>query len=155
MNSKEFIGDMGVVTWLSSRDDDSAIHRYELQGIHRWHESFICLTCLTYMFSTTLAYFWHDSFMLLTWLLHMSDLTHSYVWRASCIRAMTGEFQQISYRMCWNAYETWLVHKAFISDSFISLTWRIHLSCMQIYRVAMTHRIPYLYRSFVAKGIYI
>ena len=85
-----------------------------------WHASLLCSARLLHISDMTHSCFWLDSFIFLTWLIRMSGVPHAYVpWLANSNR----------YRAECVGMHTW-------HDSSTSLTWRIHLSCIQIYRVA-------------------
>jgi len=66
-----------------------------------WHDSFICVTCLTLICDMTHSYVWHDSLIRVTWLIHMCDMTHSYVWHDSFICV------------------TWLIHMCDMTHSYV------------------------------------
>ena len=125
-----------------------------------WRDSWICVTRFIHIWRDFLYSrrqiapvhdVWHDSFICVTWLIHtwrnsfiydglicMCDMTHSYVhflhfgahsaspWRVTCLVHICD----MTHPYVWH-------------DSFM---W-----CLAQYRVAKTHRIPYLYRSFSAK----
>jgi len=128
------------VTWLT--------HMCDMTHSYVWHDSLICVTWLPHMCDMTQSYVRHDSLICVTWLTHMCDLTHSYVWHDSLIELPTSTRTSLSRAITYVCRE-----------SFMSVTWLIHVydmnSFKQTYRVAKTHRIPYLYRSFSAKVTYI
>jgi len=140
---------------------------------HVRHDSFICATWLIHMCAMTHSYVCHDSFIRVTRLIHMCNTTHSYVRHDSFIC------------VTWLSYVTWVSHithessmrrKSHVQHMNASqhlfslprvpcstLPWHIHVlyarhichDTFMCYRVAKTHRVPYLYRSFSAKVTYI
>jgi len=135
----------------------------------------LCLVCVTWLVHTChMTIFLFFLFMRVTWfthtcdmpLIHTCDMTHSYarddqmfscdnphsyVWCASFIRVMCLIHTcDMSHAYLW--YD-WFIRG---HDSFIRATLLIHTcDTPHANRVAKTHRIPYLYRSFSAKVTYI
>jgi len=115
-----------------------------------WHASFIYVTCLihtcdmphSYM-CDMLIHMWHASFIRVTGLIHICDMPHSYMWHASFIYV-------------WHESHSYAWHVSFVCVICILEDWRALCSSRDMrYRVAKTHRIPRLYRSFSAKVTYI
>jgi len=87
--------------------------RCDITHSYVWHDSFICVTWLIYMFDMTHLHAWHDSFTCVTWLIHMCDMTHSYVWQNSfiCVTRLT-DVCVMTHSYVWHDSSTilkWLV----------------------------------------------
>ena len=123
-----------------------------------WHDSFICVTWRSIMCDMARSYVWHDAFMCVTWRIHMCDMTHSYVWHGASICATWRiHMCDMTYSYVWHdafIRVTWRIHVCDMTrwsvwrDVFMCVTWLIDM-CVTTYRVAKTHRIPYLYRSII------
>ena len=160
-------------------------HMCDMTHSYVWHDSFICVTwliridtlwscnCVTWLIHTcdmthsdvchdsfiysmimqlsdmTHSYVWHDSFICVTWLIHMCDKTHSYMWQDSFIYVTWHRWQEARTSTCIYAC---VCVCTYTHACLYIFTWH---TCWGEYRVAKTHRIPYLYRSFSAKEPYI
>jgi len=88
---------------------------------------FICEIWLVKMCDTTRYYVGHDSVICVTWLIHMCDMSHSYVWRALFVCVL---HIYVCFIYVW---EHVLVVNADLTaaqvghDSFICVTWFIHM----------------------------
>ena len=141
------------VTWLD-RLCGICFHTCDMTHLWAWHDSFTCVTWLilsacvmsvktcscvwrdSFVCAAWLVYAeWQDSFICVTWLIHINDVTHVYVWH-DVFTCVIRVFMCVTCEMTY----TYVRDKAY--------------SYMR-YRVAKTHRIPYLYRSFSAKVTYI
>ena len=139
---------------------DFCVYKYHVVGrgymhgvthLYECHDSFICVSWLIYMCDVThaswmmgtpiLCVSW-DTIVYVTWRIYMRDMTHT-----SC--TMGTPFLHV----CG------VVHLEVWHESAMCVTWLYvgHDSYIlpEGYRVAKTHRIPYLYRLFSAKVTYI
>jgi len=102
-------------TWLT--------HMWDMTHAYVRHDSCMC--------DRTHSYMWHDSFMSVTWLILRGDMTHTYVWPDSFISMtwlvltcdVTGKCLHLKCTSSKNLCNT----KPWRHDSFICMTWRIHM----------------------------
>jgi len=170
------------VTWL--------VHMCDMTHSYVWHDSFIRVTWLIpYMWHDTFInmnesaqtnllchtpvalYAGHMSTIkCVTWLIHMCDMTHSYVWPDSFhICDMTHSYIWMSRhrQICcvthlWHFMQAICQHSKVWHDSFICVTWLIHMYDMTysyvwhdsficvtwlIYMCYMTH--PYMWNDSI------
>ena len=117
----------------NQRHSISLLHPIETH-LNVWNDSFVRVKWFFHMCDTTLSYVWHDlfTFMFVTWLFYMCDMTHSYV-----KHDMTYPSPKRSHLSFWSR-ETlvcvaWLIRTGAMTlsyvwhDSFICVTWRIHM----------------------------
>jgi len=135
---------------------------WSLHVRHAWFMSFLSHICVTWhidMYDTTYWYVRHDSFICATWLIHTWDMTHSYAQRDSFICATRLMYMCDMKSPCAPCF----IHVIPVTHMCDVTHWYVrHDLFIQggectsyAYRVAKTHRIPYLYRSFSAKATYI
>jgi len=88
-----------------------------------WNHSCVCVPWRIHRCDMTRSYVWHDSFLRVTWLVYVFGVTH-YVWHDSFMTWLADSFICVT----WLIHDsficvTWLIH-----DSFICVTWLIHVS---------------------------
>jgi len=122
------------VMWLN--------HVCDITHPYAWHDSVIYAKWLIHMCDMTYQYVWYDSFICVAWLhpydmtrsfvwheLFLCGVTYSYVWYDSCICA--AWLPTVCIGCCVNkSTDSYLRH-----DSFIRLTWLIHVSRDSFIRV--------------------
>jgi len=85
-----------------------------------WHDSFVCVTCLSHVCDMTHSYVWHASVMCVTWLiiaihreaLDAGDMTPACVRHDSCMCA------------------TWLIHVCHMHHSYVWCLWHDSFICV-------------------------
>jgi len=81
---------------------------------------------LIYNYDMTHSYVWHDSFTYMTWLIYIYDMTHSHVWHDSSLIMW-----DVTKANVWHVLlASWLCAQAVWHDSFILVTWLIHMCDM-------------------------
>jgi len=88
-------------------------------SVHTWPDSFA-----THM---NHSYVWRDLFIHATWLIHMCDMTHSHLtWSNQVINTFT-----LIPHYCRGSIHMWdMTHSYVWHDSFIYVTWLIHMCDM-------------------------
>jgi len=107
-------------TWL--------IHACDVTHLCVWHDPFMCVTWLIRIHDMPHSYAWHASFMCVTRLIHMCDVNNSHVWHDSTTRTDLS----LSTACVWHDSFRWGTHSYEFHDSFLCVTWPIHM-CDMIY----------------------
>ena len=96
-----------------------------------WRDSFMCATWLVHASDMTPSCGRHDSFICVTWLLRMCDMTPSYAWHDSFTWAVSRDSsQETNGASALHAGRCAMTHLRVGHDSFICVTWRIHMCDM-------------------------
>jgi len=121
------------------------IHICDMTHPHVWHDLFIILKRLKYMYDVT-HYFmfsakqnttWHDLFIYETSLDYMFDMTHLHVWNCWCMTWLVY-VHDVTHLCVWRDFVCviWLIHMRDMTysyvwhDLFTCVTWLIHMCDM-------------------------
>ena len=142
---------LACVTWLRYTSHVSLMNAACNLPSYWWHDSHVFneirVICRIHQCDTSQVF----HFMTMTWMrhvtcIHIHDMTHMYSMKYMCYAAV------ITYIHIHDTTHIYVTKHAWYAV-FVNF---IHIDdTTSRYRVAKTHRIPYLYRSFSAKWIYI